>query len=103
MVSKSRPPEEFEEYESFVGALEACARERVAECSRIGIVCGVDMAHVGPQFGDEKLTEGMMEEVKASMASLMTMQISIEEFQDEAQSAADETKDDPGITKYTRS
>lgn len=46
---------------------------------------------------------GMMEEVKASMASLMTMQISIEEFQDEAQSAADETKDDPGITKYTRS
>ncbi len=46
---------------------------------------------------------GMMDEVKASMASLMTKQISIEEFQDEAQSAADETKDDPGITKYTRS
>jgi N-acetylglucosamine transport system substrate-binding protein len=46
---------------------------------------------------------GMMDEVKGSMASLMTRQISIEEFQDEAQSAADATKDDPGITKYTRS
>ncbi|HYO30239.1 MAG TPA: hypothetical protein VER37_06620 [Thermomicrobiales bacterium] len=45
----------------------------------------------------------MEDEIKPSMASLMTNQMSVEEFQQAAQDAADATKDDPGITKYTRS
>jgi N-acetylglucosamine transport system substrate-binding protein len=45
------------------------------------------------EFGDE---------VKAQLASLLQMQISIEEFQTNVQDAADFLKDDSSITKYTR-
>ncbi len=45
------------------------------------------------EFGDE---------VKAQLAALLQMQISIEEFQTNVQDAADFLKDDPSITKYTR-
>lgn len=42
------------------------------------------------------------DEVKAQLASLLQMQISIEEFQDNVQQAADDLKSDDSITKYTR-
>ena len=45
------------------------------------------------EFGDE---------VKAQLAALLQMQISIEEFQTNVQDAADFLKDDTSITKYTR-
>jgi N-acetylglucosamine transport system substrate-binding protein len=45
------------------------------------------------EFGDE---------VKNQLAALLQMQISIEEFQDFVQEAADTLKDDDTITKYTR-
>jgi N-acetylglucosamine transport system substrate-binding protein len=45
------------------------------------------------EFGDE---------VKNQMAELLQMRISIEEFQDAVQEAADFLKDDPSIPKYTR-
>ena len=46
---------------------------------------------------------GMEAELKPPMASLMTLQMTVEEFQQAAQDAADATRDDPGIVKYTRS
>ena len=46
---------------------------------------------------------GMRDEMKPVMASLMTNQLTVEEFQQSAQELADATKDDPGIPKYTRS
>lgn len=42
------------------------------------------------------------DEVKAQLASLLQMQISIEEFQTNVQDAADFLKDDSSTTKYTR-
>ena len=45
------------------------------------------------EFGDE---------VKNQLAELLQMRISIEEFQDTVQEAADFVKDDPSIPKYTR-
>jgi N-acetylglucosamine transport system substrate-binding protein len=44
------------------------------------------------EFGDE---------VKNQLAELLQMRISIEEFQDAVQEAADVVKDDPSIPKYT--
>jgi AmmeMemoRadiSam system protein B len=64
MVSAQRAPHEFETYESFVGALVECLRERIAQGQRICFLSGVDMAHVGRHFGDSRsLTPALMEDV----------------------------------------
>jgi len=64
MVAAGRRPNEYEVYESFAGALAECVRERMAAGQRICFLSGVDMAHVGKQFGDaESLTPAFMERI----------------------------------------
>jgi AmmeMemoRadiSam system protein B len=55
MVTKGRLPHEWEEYDSFVGALSEIFSELRAAGRRVTIVAGVDMAHVGRSFGDEEI------------------------------------------------
>jgi AmmeMemoRadiSam system protein B len=51
-VASGRSPQEFEEYASFVGALRDVLAEKIRNGEQICFIAGVDMAHVGPQFGD---------------------------------------------------
>jgi AmmeMemoRadiSam system protein B len=63
-IASGRAPHEFNEYASFVGALTEVLREKVHNGERVCFIAGVDMAHVGPHFGDaEPLTQQQMEEV----------------------------------------
>lgn len=62
-LSKQVTPSSQDEYESFVGALTETCREHLQRGAAITVIAGVDMAHVGPQFGDRELTPAMMEEV----------------------------------------
>lgn len=65
MLRSGKLPSEFDEYENFAGGLSECLREIIAEGRRICLIAGVDMAHVGPQFGDkEALTKDFMTEVE---------------------------------------
>lgn len=52
-VTSGRPPQEFEEYETFVSALVESIRGVEREGRRVCFIAGVDMAHVGAFFGDE--------------------------------------------------
>lgn len=64
MISAGRPPEEFEAYETFVGALVESIGERLRSGARVCFLSGVDMAHVGRAFGDkDPLSPALMEEV----------------------------------------
>ena len=63
-VVSGKFPSEKEEYESFIGALTEQVRDAIIQGTRVCIIAGVDMAHVGPQFGDPSLTPEMMEEVR---------------------------------------
>jgi AmmeMemoRadiSam system protein B len=53
MVAAGKLPHEFDEYESFVSSLIEAIRSKEAEGKRVCFIAGVDMAHVGRQFGDE--------------------------------------------------
>ncbi|MFM1847974.1 MAG: hypothetical protein RL417_1448, partial [Pseudomonadota bacterium] len=64
MVAGSRPPSEVEPYESFAAALAECVSERLRRGDRVCFLSGVDMAHVGQQFGDTRpLTPAFMEQI----------------------------------------
>lgn len=52
MVEAGRYPEEWEGYENFVGALVELWRERASRGERLAFLAGVDMAHIGRNFGD---------------------------------------------------
>lgn len=53
MLEAMRYPNEWEEYETFAGALTESINKRVARGSKVAFLAGVDMAHVGRSFGDE--------------------------------------------------
>lgn len=64
-LQSGRPPPQDEEYQSFVSSLTEALRERRNAGSRICVVAGVDMAHIGRYFGDrEALTPEKMREVE---------------------------------------
>jgi AmmeMemoRadiSam system protein B len=52
MIADGRYPHEYDEYESFVGALVEAIRAKRADGGRVCFIAGVDMAHVGRHFGD---------------------------------------------------
>jgi AmmeMemoRadiSam system protein B len=63
-ISSGRAPREFDEYSSFVGALTEVLREKITHGEKVCFIAGVDMAHVGPHFGDTApLTQRQMEQV----------------------------------------
>lgn len=53
MLEAMRYPNEWEEYETFVGALAELLQKRTAQGSKVAFLAGVDMAHIGRSFGDE--------------------------------------------------
>lgn len=53
MLEAMRYPNEWEEYETFAGALTEILKKRLAGGSKIAFLAGVDMAHVGRSFGDQ--------------------------------------------------
>ncbi len=53
MLEAMRYPQEWEEYETFAGALTEIIKERAKHGEKISFLAGVDMAHVGRSFGDE--------------------------------------------------
>jgi AmmeMemoRadiSam system protein B len=53
MLEAMRYPHEWEEYETFAGALTEIIKERTKRGEKIAFLAGVDMAHVGRSFGDE--------------------------------------------------
>lgn len=53
MLEAMRYPHEWEEYETFAGALTEIINERAKHGEKISFLAGVDMAHVGRSFGDE--------------------------------------------------
>ncbi len=54
MISSSKYPNHFDEYESFLGGLVEAMKLYQAEGRSVCVVAGVDMAHVGQHFGDEQ-------------------------------------------------
>lgn len=65
MLTSGKFPESFEEYDQFATALADGIRAETARGRRVCIVAGVDMAHVGKSFGDDKpLTPEFMEHVR---------------------------------------
>jgi MEMO1 family protein len=64
MLEAMRYPSEWEEYETFAGALTELVRKRTAQGSKITFLAGVDMAHVGRSFGDtDTLSPERMREI----------------------------------------
>jgi AmmeMemoRadiSam system protein B len=61
LQAERRTPGEDEEYQTFIGALSEQVRIATQLNRNVVVVAGVDMAHVGPQFGDKELTPQMME------------------------------------------
>jgi AmmeMemoRadiSam system protein B len=53
MVAAGKLPHEYEEYDSFVSSLIEAIRLAQQEGKRVCFIAGVDMAHIGRQFGDE--------------------------------------------------
>jgi len=53
MLEAMRYPQEWEEYETFAGALTEIIKERTRRGEKIAFLAGVDMAHIGRSFGDE--------------------------------------------------
>src|SRR5690606_30803155 len=57
---------EFDEYESFAGALAECIKRKISEGKKVCFIAGVDMAHIGRHFGDEgSLSPEYMETIAA--------------------------------------
>lgn len=66
MLTEQRTPEEFPEYDEFVAALGELVSDVRRANRKILALAGVDMAHVGPYFGDEKpLTPEFMEHIRS--------------------------------------
>ncbi len=64
MVTKGKLPETHEPYESFITALTDIIKSRIESGTTWCLIAGVDMAHVGKQFGDkESLTDSFIEEI----------------------------------------
>lgn len=64
-VQNNRYPEEDAEYQDFVGHFSEVMKEARARGVRIGFIAGVDMAHVGKQFGDDfVLTDDVLMRVR---------------------------------------
>jgi len=64
MTDAGRLPGEYDEYETFAGALAELVAKRRADGGRVCFIAGVDMAHVGQHFGDKSpLTPEFMEHV----------------------------------------
>ena len=53
MLEAMRYPHEWEEYETFAGALTEIIKQRKVRGEKVSFLAGVDMAHVGRSFGDE--------------------------------------------------
>lgn len=53
MLEAMRYPNEWEEYETFAGALTEIIKERAKRGEKVSFLAGVDMAHIGRSFGDE--------------------------------------------------
>lgn len=53
MLEAMRYPNEWEEYETFAGALTEILKERAKRGEKVAFLAGVDMAHIGRSFGDE--------------------------------------------------
>lgn len=65
MLISGKAPQTFELYEEFLNALTLVITQRLALGDRICVISGVDMAHVGQQFGDsEPLTPEFMQEIE---------------------------------------
>ena len=65
MLSSPNKPQQIEEYESFVEALCYAIDSKTSEGKSVCFIAGVDMAHVGQEFGDtNKLSEKFMDEVR---------------------------------------
>jgi AmmeMemoRadiSam system protein B len=65
MLEAMRYPQEWEEYETFAGALTEIIKERAKHGEKISFLAGVDMAHVGRSFGDEgSLSPERMREIR---------------------------------------
>jgi AmmeMemoRadiSam system protein B len=52
-IASGRYPHEWEEYEAFVASLVEAIQAENREGKRVCFVAGVDMAHIGPFFGDD--------------------------------------------------
>lgn len=66
ILSSGRQPQEFDEYESMAAGLAELIASRRAAGERVCIIAGVDMAHVGKQFGDSfSLTPEYMQGIAA--------------------------------------
>ena len=64
-IANGRYPEESDEYEDFLNGLIKAVKDAQSKDKRICFVAGVDMAHVGPAFGDNfDLTQEFLEQVK---------------------------------------
>ncbi len=65
MLQSDKPPSEFEEYETFASALAEVISGRLKREQSVCFIAGVDMAHVGQQFGDkDKLTPEKMQHIE---------------------------------------
>lgn len=66
MLQAGKQPREYDEYESFAGALAEGLQEFRSSGKRICFIAGVDMAHVGMNFGDKHpLSQEFMERVES--------------------------------------
>lgn len=66
MLGSGKLPNAWDEYESFVGALAECVNKYRSDGRRISFIAGVDMAHVGRNFGDlGQLTPEFMQQIEA--------------------------------------
>jgi MEMO1 family protein len=64
-LHSERLPEEHEVYDAFVATLTEEVKRRLTQGQRVRFVAGVDMAHVGSQFGDTfELTDDFLEKVR---------------------------------------
>lgn len=60
-MSSGKRPETDDEYDSFVSALEKAIKSRQQQGMRVQFIAGVDIAHVGKQFGDSfELSEDIL-------------------------------------------
>jgi len=65
MVTAGKLPSSYEDYDRFADALTETISTWQARGSRIAFVAGVDMAHIGQQFGDnELLSPEFMENIR---------------------------------------
>lgn len=65
IIESGKHPHEHEPYESFVAGLTEVLKEAISSGAKICFVAGVDMAHIGQQFGDkEKLSPKRMEHIR---------------------------------------